>query len=339
MVAIQRRTARAIRRPLDQATAAAGMARPGQDTRQWISYGLVASASNDPKDIVDFDEDFGAPLVTVTLQPSDLSVRCRVGSQIAGNGEGEWHPFVKNDEVLVAIPEGDEKAGPVIICRLNNAYDKFPMDSVAGQDPTTNTFAFRRRRTPHIEEFAGPIMFRTAPTGAFLSIDLTGAITLRDGEGDALQMTPDVFGYQSADTKNVLQMNNAQKQFILQVGDAYFQISATDSPNEINTLMLGGPFALMSSGNPALEHVATAESVVSLFASLLQVFGPPLGLIGPAMDAVLAGLVTAAANGGLAATPLTAAAIAAAFAAATQKPATGAVQLRPGLGCAGFLVG
>ncbi len=58
--------------------------------------------------------------------------------------------------MILAIPEGNERAGCVILGRLCNGIDKFPMKSIAGQDPTTNTFAFSRRRTPKVEEVNGP---------------------------------------------------------------------------------------------------------------------------------------------------------------------------------------
>jgi len=333
-MSITRTLARKVVRPLDSATAAAGMARPGIDPRQWISYGIVHAT--DPKDVVTFDEEYGQPLVCVTLQPSDHAVHCRVASTVAGNGEGEYHPFVKGDEVLVAIPQGIEAAGPVIIGRLNNAFDKFPMDSVAGQDPTTNTFAFRRRRTPFIEELSGPIMLRSAPTGAFLSIDLNGVVTLRDGEKNAFQVSADVFGYVSGDGTAVLQMSLTGQQFIMQMGSAYMQLSHKSA--DPNTILVPGTFVLGSSGNTPAEHVATAESVVMMFKSFLTLFGTPLGIIGPALDAALASIVSAT-TAGLADTPLTAAAIVASFATAMQKPPAAPIQLMPGLGCAGFLVG
>lgn len=327
----------ALPRPLDEATFAATTARPGQDTRQWISNGIVHNT--DPKKVVSFDEEMGCPLVCVTLEPSGHPVHCRVSSAIAGNGEGEWHPFIEGDEVLVALPEGLETSNPVIIGRLNNSYDKFPMDSVAGQDPTTNVFAFRRRRTPFIEEFAGPIMWRTVPSGAFLSLDKQGTVTLRNGEGDALQLSADVFGYQSNDSKAILQMNLTNKQFLLQMGDAYFQISASDASKEVNTLMTPGAFVLATSGNAPAEHVATTESVAAMFAAFLQAFGTILGLVGPAADSALAGIIAAAAGGGLTTFPITLSAIVAAFAAAPQKPPAVGGQMRPGIGCPGFLVG
>jgi hypothetical protein len=326
---------RMVRRPMDSATAAAGMARPGIDPRQWISYGLVHAT--DPKDVVSFDEEYGQPLVCVTLQPSGHAVHCRVATTIAGNGEGEYHPFVKGDEVLVAIPAGVEAAGPVIIGRLNNALDRFPMDSVAGQDPTTNTFGFRRRRTPFVEELSGPIMFRSAPSGAFLSIDLNGVVTLRDGEKNAFQVSADVFGYVSADGQAILQLSLTGKQFIMQMGKAYMQLS--DNSSQPNVILAPGTFVLGSSGNTPAEHVATAESVVGLFKAFLTLYGTPLGIVGPALDPALASIVAAAGVGTLADAPATSAAVAAAFLAATQKPPAVGIQLKPGLGCAGFLVG
>jgi hypothetical protein len=310
------------------------MARPGIDPRQWISYGLVHAT--DPKDIVTFDAELGQPMVCVMLMPSRNEVHCRLSSVIAGNGEGEYHPFVKGDEVLVALPSGNEAAGPVIIGRLNNAFDRFPMDSVAGQDPTTNTFAFRRRRTPFIEETAGPIMFRSAPTGAFLSIDLNGVVTLRDGEKNAFQVSADVFGYVSGDGNAVLQLSLTGKQYIMQMGSAYMQLS--DSPNDPNTILVPGTFVLGTSGNQPAEHVATAESVVTLLSSFLAQYGTLLGITTANLDVSLAGIV-AATKAGLAGTPLTAAAIMAMFALPTPKPPAVGIQLMPGLGCSGFLVG
>lgn len=324
-------------RVVDFASAAAAHARPGQDTRQWVSLGIVHH--EDPKQVVTFDEEYGQPLVCVQLQPSGHPVHCRISAMVAGNGEGEYHPFVKGDEVVVAIPEGYEAGNPIIIGRLNNAFDRFPMDSVAGQDPTTNVFAFRRRRTPFIEEFAGPIVLRSAISGAFLAIDKVGTVTLRDGEKNALQLSADMFGYQSADGQSILQMNMTNKQFMVQMEDAYFQISAGTAKDEVNTLLVPGAFVCGTSGNTPAEHVATAESVVLLFKAFLQLYGTPLGIIGPALDAALAGVVAAAATLSLADTPITAGAIAEAFATATQKPPAVGIQMKPGLGCAGFLVG
>jgi hypothetical protein len=324
----------------DAATAAAGMARPGMDPRQWISYGVVHAT--DPKDVVTFDEEYGQPLVSVRLMPSMRDVHCRVSSTIAGNGEGEYHPFIKGDEVLVAIPEGVETAGCCIIGRLNNAHDKFPMDSVGGQDPTTNVFGFRRRRTPFIEELAGPIMFRSVPSGAFLSIDATGVVSLRDGEKNALQMSPDVFGYVSGDGTAVLQMSLTGQQFIMQMGSAYMQLSHRSS--DPNTILVPGSFVLGTSGNTPAEHVLTVEGFLCFFKNFLNLNGTLLGFIpGVTLDPLLAAITTATfapGTGSLVDVPTTTAALLAGFNMPIPKPpAVGGLQIMPGFGCKGFLVG
>jgi len=256
-------------RPLDQATAAAAWSRPGADTRQWLSVGLVHAVAG--VDVVEFDPEYGAPLVSVVLQPSDVAIRCRVASDCAGNGEGSWHPFVANDEVLVAVLEGDEKAGGVIIGRLNNGLDKFPMSGVGGQDPTTNAFGFRRRRTPFVEEFAGPMMWRSAPSGAFFAIDSAGVITFRGGAGDALQITPDGFGMQSADAKAVWQLNSSTGQFLVQIGDAYLQLSSSAAADEVNALLVPGPLMIGTSGDAAIEHAATVEGTLNVLIAVAGV--------------------------------------------------------------------
>lgn len=321
-------------RPLDSATAAAGMARPGMDPRQWVSYGLVHAT--DPKDVVQFDAEYGQPLVSVTLQPSGHAVTCRVATSIAGNGEGEYHPFLKGDEVIVVLPQGLESASPVIVGRLNNSYDKFPMESVAGQDPTTNTFGFRRRRTPYVEELSGPIMLRSATSGAFLSIDTNGVITLRDGEANAMQVSADVFGFVSGDGTAVLQLSLTGQQYIMQIGSAYMQLSSSSS--DPNTILVPGTMVIGASGNAPMEHVATTEAVFNILKTFATLYGTPLGLVGPTVDTGIAAVV-AAATTGLVDAPQTATAIAAAFAAPIPKQPMPGIQMLPGIGCSGFLVG
>ena len=145
---------------------------PGMDTRQWISYGIV-DADNPEARSVRFNDDGGTPLpegvlVAVTLMPSGISVTCRVSSQNAGSGEGEYSPFGPGDEVLVAIPEGNERAGCAIIGRFNNAHDVFPQQ-VAGQDITNNDTTVRRLKTPYVLETAASYMVRSALSGASFS--------------------------------------------------------------------------------------------------------------------------------------------------------------------------
>ena len=324
-MAKRRRTALG-QRPLDQRTVGEGLGFPGIDPRQWISYGVV------DEEAVTFDDDLG-PLVSTTLQPSGYQVTCRLGYGTAGNGEGEYHPFVPGDEVLVAIPEGNERAGCVIFCRLNNGVDKFPGSSVAGQDPTTNTFGFRRMRTPWVEEIAGPWLLRQATTGALLSFDTKGVVTLKDGQKAALQMTPDLFGYQSGDAKFLLQLDLTGKRFTLQVDDAVMTISGSKASPAKSAIAIPGSFAITTSGNPAAEHVATIEAIANVLVALGSVVAPPF------TPANVAAAVTQASTTPLA--PPVAAAIFGAFSSAKQKPPAvpGQGQLTPGIGCKGLLAG
>lgn len=340
-------------KPIDQSTTAQAVRGPGMDPRQWISYGVV-TAGNETDEIVVFDEDEGQPLVRVLLEPTKIPVYARVAFSFAGNGEGEWHPYVQGDEVLLAIPEGNERQC-VIIGRLCNGIDKFPMASVAGQDPTTNSFAFRRRRTPLIEEVNGPILFRSAMSEALFSIDTAGNITIRDGQRSVFQMSPDVIGLQGPSDSStppdvLLQLNLTNRQFTLQMGDAVLNLSASDAtPEPNNFLGVAGTMTVSAAGNAATEHVMTAEAFWHCLQHALHVMGAAITALGaaPLTGAALGPLfaipattatLTAAATAAGAAPSLLAAAVAAAFAA--QPPKTPAVpQVSPGLGSAGFLTG
>ena len=306
---------------------------------------------------VTFREDLGQPLVYVILQPSLTPAVARVASFVAGNGEGEWHPFVEGDEVVVLIPEGYEDAGCVIVGRLNNALDPFPMDSVAGQDPTTNAFAFRRSRTPFVNEYAGPVILRSALSTALITIDETGAITLKDSENSALQISADVIGFAGPSSPEqapeyLLQLDLTHGHFNLQVGDATFTLSRSGASPENNALFVPDAFVVGTSGNSPLEHVTTAEAV----ANVLEKFTKQLGLVISATGVGTGGAIGAAitawmTGGGLAtvwgdasAAPLgnTAAGLSAAVAGAlaTQRGKEGGgVQAFPGVGCSGFLAG
>lgn len=329
-------------RPLDTKTIAEGMRGPGTDTRQWVSFGIVTSG-DDPSTLVVFDEEDGCPYVRVLLEPSKIPVRARVGAAVAGRGEGEWFPFVEGEEVVVLIPQGDERAGCVIVCRLNNALDRFPMESVAGQDPTTNTFGFRRRRTPVIEEFAGPLIMRSAMTGALISLDTAGNVTLRNGEASALQMSADVIGIQGPSSSEspprfLLQADLQGERFQVQYGNSLMMLNSENAdsglagqfiltvPNEV-TVGIGT--------NVPAEHVATIEFVLAC----LGIMAETVTLLEPAMLAVEAALAT----GKTALRPETAAALSTGLplAAAVPKPppTPNGVQLAPGLGAVRFKTG
>jgi hypothetical protein len=230
----------------------------------------------------------------------------------------------------------------VIIGRLNNMYDNFPMDSVAGQDPTTNTFAFRRRRTPVIEEYAGPVMIRSALSGAFFSLDTSGTVTIRDGEGAALQISPDVIGIQSASYGGrppdyMFQFDMQGKHIILRAKDALLTLSATGAVPDMSTITVPGQLSLGSTGNAPQEHVVTTEALAHILEVLLPLLPFAIPMIPPAAQAAVAGALQLAAIAPLA--PIISTAIQTAFAAMQAKPANPAGQLQPGIGCPGLFAG
>lgn len=333
----KRPKARGIPRPPDwQSHFEANQAQP-----QWVSMGIVIDDPEVPP--VEFSKDDGQVYVNVSLEPSKVPARCRVSSFVAGNGEAEYFPFLPNDEVIVVLPLGREDSGAVIVGRLNNQIDAFPMDSVGGQDPTTNSFALRRRRTPTIDEFAGPVTFRNALTGAIFSLDSKGGVTLKDGENSTVQISADALTLQGPSTpdtspKLLLQLNFTEERGLFQVGDAQLLINSSKSGDPSYLTLPADLFVSLGPSQPA-ESVATIESVLAL----LYVFGSALLPISGAPAALLA-TAAAVALGGPPLNPAAATALAAGkpLAATVMKPpanpATG-VQLAPGLGAVRFHTG
>lgn len=347
---------RAMPGPIDMRSFAEGMSYAGIDPRLWISYATV-----DDQDSVTFDDDFG-PMVGVTLQPSKLPAYCRVGGFAAGNGEAVFHPFVAGDELLVAIPQGDVRAGCVIIAKLNQATDAWPKGSIGGQDPTSNTFGFIRSRAPFVVESASMLMLSQAPTAAFITIDAKGSITLKDGAKDALQLTADMFGFQSADAKFLLQLDLTGGRFTLQVDDAVLVLSSSSAAPSTNALSVPGKLVLSTATNPAAEHVTTTEAtsnvlgyLMGTMSALVSIFGatpipcPSAGtdlapMLVPLIQAAFDPIAVATAIGQAATAsldPVIAAAIFAAFGAASPKPpgVPGSGQSLPGIGCVGLISG
>lgn len=318
--------------------------------RTWVTSGVVSGSDEaDSEDAcVDFSK--GYPLVSVLAHPSLVPIRCKVAMRMAGRGEAEWHPFIVGDEVIVLIPGGDFRAGGVIVGKLNNELDTFPTESVAGQDPTKNNFAFRRTRTPVVEENAGPVLLRSALTGGMVSIDEVGAVTLRAGNVDdptapasALKLSSEVLGLQDPTGTRILQLNLENDTFTMRLKDTVLTLSSGDSPVGQSQLATPLQFQVSTSGQPSLEHVATTEAVFNIFIQSLLAFaaanpGPVTGgALATFLNTALGPLIaTTVANGTLSA-PV-AAGIAAAFASAPQK-ATLPLQTRPGIGCVGFLAG
>lgn len=286
----------------DHSTYGEALARPGMDTRQWLSYGIVNDETADQPS-THFDDGDGkpleaGPLVSVTLQPSNIAVACRVAGRVAGNGEAEWSPFQARDEVLVAIPEGDERAGCCIIARLNNSFDAWPR-TVAGQDATKNTFAFHRVRTPHIVETSSSYLVRSATTGAQFGIDGTGQFIMNDGDGSRFFFGADALGLSSADGSTSVQVLVGAQQIAMTAGNVTsLLLDATQSQ-----LLTPGILLLGTGGTFPNGHAVTVEQLVVFFDSVLKALAAANP--GAVTGAGLAPLVTAIIN---AAFPLAAAA-------------------------------
>lgn len=246
----------------DQSLYSEAFSRPGSDPRQWVSYGLVDKDTPDQRSVRFKDEEGNpipeGPMVTVTLQPSGITVACRVAANLAGIQAGEWHPFLEQDEVLVVIPEGDERAAPVIIARLNNEIDSFPT-TVAGMDPSTNTFSFRRTVEPQVYESAQGFMFRQSTAGANFTIDLTGNIFLANGDKSVLLLNSDV----------------------VKIGIGSDTASLAMDPTTGQTTLKGTSVLLQSAGFAPVYHVMTTEALINVLSCVLAAFpAGPIGISG-----------------------------------------------------------
>jgi hypothetical protein len=319
-------------------------------TGQWVSWGTVDDESPDGKP-VEFDPDYG-PLVDVKLHPSAAHVRCRVASAVAGNGEAEYYPFIGGDEVLVAIPEGDERAGCTIIGRGNNQLDKFPM-TVAGNDVTGNQFGFRRMRAPYVIETAAAYGIRNAMNGVLFMLGQDGTVVLKDAYTGYLSLNPDWCGLQTTDdtsdlptisptaTMMTLQLNKQSSNILLSVESATGFARLTLG-KQSSALMTNGTFAVAAGGVLPTEHVATVEGVANLLTAIVMGIGaagvgglPGLAVLAAAQTLVAAAVPIAAAPGTGTLNPAIYSAIKTALLAKAPNP-TGAM---PNIGCPGFVAG
>ncbi len=314
----------------DGASMGRAFAAPGMDPRQWISYGTVDEDTDDAPS-VNFDEELG-PMINVTLQPSGAPVVCRVAASIAGDGEAEYYPFIAGDEVVVAIPAGDEKSGCVILGRHNNALDVWPQQ-VAGQDATENKFGFRRMRAPFILETASSYLIRSAVTQAFMSLNAKGEWTMANSAA-FMSVASDFVTMQSIDNDLLVQINLRDRIVALEAGGSLFHLKA-DGDSQLFTpgrLMIG------TAGNvPTVFHGVTAESVVVLLQAVLQTIAvlQPGVLTGAALGGAAIAIMNAAiAQGAVLPATLYTAAMTAALSVPPDP-----LGVNPGYGVAGLLIG
>jgi hypothetical protein len=267
---------------------------PGADTRQWISTGIVCPDVPNGAHAVTFNDASGTPhpqgvLVNVTLQPSGITVPCRVGAHAAGPGEGEYSPFGPGDEVVVAVPEGNERAGCIILCRLSNSYDTFPT-TVGGSDITQNNVSFRRIQTPYILETSQGYMVRSATTHASFAIDPLGKVFLNDGSTNALIMTPDMISLQEATGAAAFKIDPSKLQVAMAATSAtQFVLDKSQS-----SLLTKGTFTILTSGANVAGHGITVEQACALIEGFMTAWGLTLAVAVPTLGigALIAATVT-----------------------------------------------
>ena len=252
----------------DHTTFSEAFSRPGIDPRAWVSLGTVDEDAPDARS-VRFNDDDGnplptGPLVTVTLQPSGITVVCRVASFIAGIGEATWFPIQGKDEVLVVLPQGSERACPVIVGRLNQSIDTFP-GIVAGQDATKNTFGFWRIRTPFVIESAEAFLIRSAKTGSQIGIDPTGQVILNNGDKNNIFIGSDAISISSGDESVFIQLNFVEKRITAASGDSRFELAASGE----SILHLVGALNIGTAGARGKGHAVTVEQLVSWTANII----------------------------------------------------------------------
>ncbi|GAC1476189.1 MAG: hypothetical protein PVSMB8_02780 [Vulcanimicrobiaceae bacterium] len=302
---------------------------PDVDTRTWICFGTVANDQElaDPKaKSVLFpgdEQDLPFPIVMITLHPHGVSAPCPVAARIAGNGEAEWVPFVSGDEVVVGIAQGSERAGCVILGRLNQRLDKFPA-SVAAQGTDQNNLAFTRSRAPVLIESAAGVLLRSAASGAVIGISANGSATIANGDGGSLHVGPDYIGIGTNDQAACVQVLPESG---LAGAQVHIEANGTilNFDGDVSTILTTGTLSIGTAGVSPSGHALTLEQLVGILTHLSTV----VGLITPvAVAAALAAAATSALD------PVSITAITAALQVAPDPSSN-----KFGVGCGGLMIG
>jgi hypothetical protein len=206
--------------------------------------------------------------------------------------EASWNPFGAGDEVLVVMPGGSLLAPPVIVGRLNNELDGFP-EKVAGKETNQNNLGFTRSRIPFIFETSSLWMVRSALTGAMLGIDELGNLTIRDGEGSALQFGPSGFAMQDKEGTGQIALNTVEGFASMWIRNTLIKMDGT----EMN-IAASGNVAISSAGNVPVLHAITLEQLINVLTAWLTILANAMTLLpnpitpaslAPLFDPMLAG--------------------------------------------------
>ena len=118
-------------RQMDAGRLASLVSRPGIDPRYHIVYAIVDAVRVDPQEGV---------FVDVSFLPQEEPENALLGVPYAGNSFGFYFPLEVDDTVLVAIPDGDSEAGPVVIGRIWNKADPPPEELKGPAAPEEGQF-------------------------------------------------------------------------------------------------------------------------------------------------------------------------------------------------------
>jgi hypothetical protein len=125
------RTGTKVGASIDMGKVAAGMARPGMDTRVWFAEGIVATIGDDglvddanPNAVISSPE--GREADIVLLPELEHHTTCRIPS--GGPDSTEDWPISPGDHVAVAFPGGNPGAGAILLAVLNSAADRLPTE-------------------------------------------------------------------------------------------------------------------------------------------------------------------------------------------------------------------
>jgi hypothetical protein len=126
---------------MDAAKISSLVQRPGIDPRINLTQGIVMALGFDAAKGIYAD---------VQFIPSGETETCLVAAAYAGGGFGMWCPLRVDDTVVVALPNGDPNAGPVVIARLWNSGDPPAAEFKAaeqqdGSDVPVDDFVLRVR--------------------------------------------------------------------------------------------------------------------------------------------------------------------------------------------------
>lgn len=115
-----------VGRKMDTSRLGQSMARPGMDTRTWVSLAVALGESVvDPKTGV---------YVDVQLIPTGEKYTARLGAIYAGNSFGLYAIIHQGDELLIAAPGGDPAEGLVVVQRLWTGADVPPANAQQAPD-------------------------------------------------------------------------------------------------------------------------------------------------------------------------------------------------------------